>query len=123
LAVQFGASAASSPAPSVQPVLSLLVFGKPGVDAWILPNAAPPVMYGMKRCGIAEPSAHRGKPGIAGLATQRTRIVGGAVDAGPIDVAFDAGDHLAELIIVADSAADQTAADVAAPRRILRRSA
>ena len=62
--------------------------------------------------GVAEPSAHRGQPIVAGLAAERTQIVGRAVDAGPVDIALDAGNDLAELIIIAGGAADRAAADV-----------
>src|SRR5262249_50254034 len=66
--------------------------------------------------GITEAAAHRGEPGIARRAAGRTQIIGRAADARPIDVTFDTGDDLAELIIVAGSAADDPAAHVAAGR-------
>ena len=44
-----GRESGLQPAPIVQPLLSLLVWAKPGSDALMLPNAAPPVIYGMKR--------------------------------------------------------------------------
>src|SRR5262249_49506426 len=73
--------------------------------------------------GITEAAAHRGEPGVARRAAGRTQIIGRAADAGPVDVTFDTGDDLAELIIVAGGAADDPAADVAAAGRIPVRTA
>jgi len=68
--------------------------------------------------GVAEPPAQCGQPAIAGLAAERTRIVGRAVNARPIDVALDSDHRLVELIIIAGGAADHAAANIAAAGRI-----
>src|SRR6202035_4412724 len=73
--------------------------------------------------GVAEPAAHGGEPVVAGLAAERAGGVGGAVDVGPVDVAFQADDALAELIIVADRSADQAAGGVEAASAIPGRTA
>src|SRR5579864_6885810 len=74
--------------------------------------------------GIAEPAAHGGEPVVAGLAAEWTgHRIGGAVDVGPVDVALDADDALAELIVVAHGAADQAAGGVEAAGRVPLRAA
>ena len=58
--------------------------------------------------GIADPAAEGGKPAARGFAS---RCSGGAVDAAldarPVEVAFDAVDDRADLVVVAKRAADQ----------------
>ncbi len=38
---------------------------------------------------ITEPAAHRGEPVVAGFAAERAEVGGGAVDVGPVDIAFE----------------------------------
>src|SRR6266568_2559664 len=73
--------------------------------------------------GVAEPPAHGCQPRVARLAAGWTQICSRTVDPRPIDIAFDAGDHLTELIIVAGGAADEPAAHIAAAGRIPVRTA
>src|SRR5580704_4273084 len=74
--------------------------------------------------GVTEPAAHGREPMVAGLAAERAEGVGGAVAVGPVDVAFEADDALAELIVVANGAADEAAGGVeAATGRIPLRTA
>ena len=67
---------------------------------------------------VTDASAHGGKPGVAGRAAERAGDRGaGAPDVAPIDVALGAEHRLADLVIVADGAADEAAGKIERPDR------
>src|SRR4029079_1849670 len=61
---------------------------------------------------VSRPAAYGRHPVIAGAASERAIHDSGAFDAGPVDVAFGAHDHLSELPVVADRAADEAAGNI-----------
>src|SRR6266540_1735 len=58
---------------------------------------------------IAQPSARRGQPLVAGLAAGSAKHRGGRLDARPVDVAFGTDDSASELPVVTDGCADEAA--------------
>src|SRR5437870_6165055 len=73
--------------------------------------------------GVADAAAHGGEPGVAGLAAGRAERKGVALDAAPVDVAFETKDERAGLPVVAGGRAQKAARHVEVAGRIPGRGA
>src|SRR5690349_20916678 len=73
--------------------------------------------------GVADAAAHGREPGVAGLATWRAERKRVALDAAPVDVAFETEDESAGLPVVAGGRAQKAARDIEAAGRIPGRRA